>query len=668
MLRTHLVCAFALTLFASTLSAAPLVYQGELLDGGKPADGRYDLKLTPFADAKSGPALAEFVVMEGVRVEHGRFKFEVDFGERFAGNREAYVALAVRDSGGPGTFVEVAGRQKIAAAAATIGACWSTTGDAGSDPTVNFLGTTDVEPLLFKVNGLQAGRIGPSGDPASFPDAPNVVLGSSANTVGTGTSAVGATVGGGGGPSLATCGPTHNQPCINSATKAFATVGGGLGNLASGTEATVAGGLKNTASGFQATVGGGRENTASGFNKATVAGGENNLASGDDATVSGGSGNTASFINATVAGGASNTASNTDSTVGGGSVNTANGSAATVGGGSNNTANGLSATVPGGALNDAGGDYSFAAGQGAHVRDKTTVGNGSGDAGTFVWADSVAAQLISTGSNQFLIRSTGGFALNTTPRSAATEMTLMGADANVDLHLFPKDSTFGYGLAAKGTDQTDTHFFINQTNGTNVFTRRMEIVPTGLVGFGRTPTANNLEVEGTASKTTAGSWLANSDARIKQDIAPVAHPLDALAALKPVTFRYSDAYRAAHPSIADHRYYNVVAQDFALVFPDAVQSSREYLPGASRDVENEILQVDIHPALITTIAAAKELAERSDDQAGRLQQLEREIGDLRSTNTELRKANENQRTSLEQQQRALDALLTRMAGLESRAQ
>ena len=81
-----------------------------------------------------------------------------------------------------------------------------------------------------------------------------------------------------------------------------------------------------------------------------------------------------------------------------------------------------------------------------------------------------------------------------------------------------------------------------------------------------------------------------------------------MARIKPVTFRYADSYRADHDSIADQRYYNVIAQEFAEVFPDAVQGSGEYLPGAAKTVANEILQVDTYPALITTVAAVQELA------------------------------------------------------------
>ena len=108
--------------------------------------------------------------------------------------------------------------------------------------------------------------------------------------------------------------------------------------------------------------------------------------------------------------------------------------------------------------------------------------------------------------------------------------------------------------------------------------------------------AGDLKINGDASKSTAGAWQANSDVRIKQDIAPIDDALDTLARVHPVTFRYTDAYRAEHPHVADQRYYNVIAQQFAEVFPDAVTKSGEYLPGADKSADNEILQVDTYPA------------------------------------------------------------------------
>ncbi len=125
----------------------------------------------------------------------------------------------------------------------------------------------------------------------------------------------------------------------------------------------------------------------------------------------------------------------------------------------------------------------------------------------------------------------------------------------------------------------------------------------GLVGIGRTPRSNKLEVEGEASKIIASAWAANSDRRIKQDIQTVGHALETLDKVRLVDFRYTDAYRAAHPVIADKRYLNVIAQEFAEVFPDHVKGSGEKLPGGG----SEILQVDTYPLTIYSAAAVQEL-------------------------------------------------------------
>lgn len=158
----------------------------------------------------------------------------------------------------------------------------------------------------------------------------------------------------------------------------------------------------------------------------------------------------------------------------------------------------------------------------------------------------------------------------------------------------------------------------------------MTILNNGRVGLGRTPTGQVLEVEGSASKTLAGGWLANSDARIKQDIATVTNAIETLSRVRLVSFRYTDAYRAAHPGIEDRRYLNVVAQEFAEVFPDHVQPSGEKLSDGS-----DILQVDTHPLTIYTAAAVQELSRRLDeeraakaalrDRVARLEQLVRQL-------------------------------------------
>jgi len=151
---------------------------------------------------------------------------------------------------------------------------WMLTGNAGTTPGTNFLGTTDSQPLELRVNGSRALRLEPNST------SPNVIGGYSGNSVAAGVWA--ATIGGGGSsgsPNRVTAG-------------SYTTIGGGRNNTVSAHYATVGGGLTNTASGYSAAVGGGQNNTASG-SYATVGGGAGNTASGSYATVGGGVGNTA---------------------------------------------------------------------------------------------------------------------------------------------------------------------------------------------------------------------------------------------------------------------------------------------------------------------------------------------------------------------------------------
>jgi hypothetical protein len=164
----------------------------------------------------------------------------------------------------------------------------------------------------------------------------------------------------------------------------------------------------------------------------------------------------------------------------------------------------------------------------------------------------------------------------------------------------PKLISFGDGsFVSIGENVADDR--LELTAGTFVFTNRGG-AGVGLVGMGRGPVANRLEVEGNASKTTAGDWLANSDRRIKKDIETITNALEKLVQVRLASFRYTDDYRDEHPSIEDRKYVNVIAQEFQQVFPESVKSSGDKLPDG-----DEILQVDTYPLTIYSAAAIQEL-------------------------------------------------------------
>jgi hypothetical protein len=133
--------------------------------------------------------------------------------------------------------------------------------------------------------------------------------------------------------------------------------------------------------------------------------------------------------------------------------------------------------------------------------------------------------------------------------------------------------------------------------------------------------ANMLEVQGNASKTTAGSWLANSDKRIKTDISNIDDASQLLMELHPVKFKYTVEWKNRHPEIEDHYYYNFIAQEFQQVFPEAVQGSGEFLEGD----QNEILQIDTYNAQIVTIKAVQEIIEENKNQAELIQSQQKSL-------------------------------------------
>ncbi len=276
------------------------------------------------------------------------------------------------------------------------GAYWSLTGNAGTNPAANFLGTTDNVSLTLAVSGTPALRLIPNAT------SPNLVGGYSGNSVTAG--AAGATIGGGGAAGNlnrvtddygTVGGGSNNRAGNNTGTtsdRPYATVGGGQGNTASGESATVGGGGWNTASGNYSTVGGGDANAATadhaalggggenwaGGSYAAIGGGASNLVTATYGTIAGGYNITVTGNYATVAGGSSNTASSGAATVAGGYGNIASGFYAAVGGGYGNTAGGNSATVGGGVANATGNNYATVGGGGGNTAlgEFATIGGG----------------------------------------------------------------------------------------------------------------------------------------------------------------------------------------------------------------------------------------------------------------------------------------------------
>lgn len=310
-------------------------YQGRLMDGGAVANGNYDFQFKLYDAATAGVQVGG-AILQTIAVLEGYFTTQLDFGEVFNGDAR-YLEIGVKTAGSLDPYTILAPRQALTPS-----------------------------PYALALPGLWTQQNATS---------PNVIGGHNANAVTGG--AVGATISGGGAVGS-----------VNSVGANYATVGGGIANLANSAGATVAGGgaagAGNIASGAQSAVGGGIANIAAGTN-AVIAGGESNSAAGGDAAVGGGFSNAAPADASTVSGGSDNVASELGAAVGGGNQNQASGKWSTVPGGGGNKAQGEYATVAGGSINAAsvqyatvgGGVWNRADGVGATVAGGGAVGAGN---------------------------------------------------------------------------------------------------------------------------------------------------------------------------------------------------------------------------------------------------------------------------------------------------
>ncbi|HRQ63311.1 MAG TPA: tail fiber domain-containing protein [Xanthomonadaceae bacterium] len=439
--RIPLAAAGAVLLsLAGVAQAGSFTYRGYLEDGAAPAEGRYDFRLTPYADATTPIPAGAAALVEGVVLNAGQFAAALDADAIPGHLDQAWLEVEVRAEGEGGWWA-LPGRQVVAPKGALCPPSWELTGNAGTNPATNFLGTTNDQPIELRVRNGRGFRIEPSpnfwnGLPLTI----NTIGGSHGNLLTAGVR--GATISGGGVAPGATD-PDFTGVSRNRITDHYgvvgggfnnragndggtlidasnATVGGGRDNVASGRHSTVAGGRGNIASASESSVLGGQTNTASGA-RSVAGGGLNNLVSGGHAAALGGIGNLVSGSSAFLGAGNDGVASGSLSVIAGGQANTASGMRGAVLGGVNNSASGNDSSITGGSGNCAGGTNSWAGGNRAKVRPGTNAGEPgqgcagiggtgttTGDAGTFIWADNQNADYVSGGPNRFLVRASGG--------------------------------------------------------------------------------------------------------------------------------------------------------------------------------------------------------------------------------------------------------------------
>ncbi len=514
------LAALPLAVLAQTTA---FTYQGRLNNAGAPANGIFDLRFSLHDAATNGASIGS-LTNAATPVSNGLFTVALDFGAGAFPGADRWLELAVRTNGNPGAFTALTPRQALASTpyalrslkagsadavpatnitgtiaagqiapaaftninAVTLGGLtgasfWRTGGNTNANPSNGtFLGTSDNLPLEMRVNSQRALRLEPR------PESPNVIGGSPVNYVTPGRN--GAFIGGGG------------------------TVG--AQNVVTGHYASVVGGLFNLA--------GGAYSTASGYNAEAT--GEGSLAMGWYPTASGPY--SISLGQDTIASGPAAIALGFDS-----------------------VASGTNAVALGSST--ASGWHAFACGVSTVAAGTASAGLGhvanANHDGAFVWADfSTASPFVSSGANQFLVRATGGVGINKTNPAAALDVA-GGIIASGDL----------VGPSLSLNNGTARALVVNSVRASSSYASHVALVENlntngnsgpalRVVAAGNTPAgALNVSANGTgliaqfgnntafvSQLTTNGTWSAlafnpTSDRNAKENFEPV-RPRDVL--------------------------------------------------------------------------------------------------------------------------------------------
>jgi trimeric autotransporter adhesin len=100
----------------ATLLGSSISVQGVLSANGQPADGVYDLRITPYPDPALGPELAPAIELDNVFFLEGAFTARVDFGRSLFLGDEVYFEIAIRPGTGGGDYEVLSPRQLVTAA------------------------------------------------------------------------------------------------------------------------------------------------------------------------------------------------------------------------------------------------------------------------------------------------------------------------------------------------------------------------------------------------------------------------------------------------------------------------------------------------------------------------------------------------------------------------
>jgi hypothetical protein len=206
----------------------------------------------------------------------------------------------------------------------------------------------------------------------------------------------------------------------------------------------------------------------------------------------------------------------------------------------------------------------------------------------------------------------------------------------------------GGGCTLSG-DATNSYWFVNQPNNCYIqyakASGQLTFIVNSAAVFYWDVNKNFITTAG-GYKPGGGTWADSSDARIKNVEGDFTTGLDAVAALRPVTFTFKgndtpdapahfttsfdtetkDAPTVPYPNsphrqaaVDGKRFHGLIAQDVESVFPEMVTQRAGYIDGVA---VNDIRDLDTGPLIFALVNSVKELKTHIDTLNTRLATLE----------------------------------------------
>ena len=154
----------------------------------------------------------------------------------------------------------------------------------------------------------------------------------------------------------------------------------------------------------------------------------------------------------------------------------------------------------------------------------------------------------------------------------------------------------------------------------------IRITDAGKVGINVASPTYELQLSSnSAGKPVSSVWSVVSDSRVKRNITDVTGGLDKISSLRPVKFKYTGEFCHCHTGVDPNEYYyNFIAQEVAVQFPEAVKDSGVDLKDHDTDevLVTNVKHLDAHMINVYLVSAIKELKDELETTKARITELE----------------------------------------------